>query len=86
MTEDGALVTLGEYFNRIEASMVKGVLESCGIECFAFDDFLRGTVGLDALGGTRLMVRARDLQKAIEILAQIENAPSALDSRDHSGD
>ena len=65
----GELVMLGAYYNRIEAEMVRGLLESSGIPCKTFDDFVRSGIGLDALGGTRLMVHAEDLDKARQILA-----------------
>ena len=42
MKKDEELVMLGEFFNRIEASMVRGLLESHGIECVTFDDFVHG--------------------------------------------
>ena len=66
------LIRIRSFDNYIEASMVAGMLESEGIQSFLQDEF---TVTIDpilsnAIGGIKLAVFDKDLQKANEILAE----------------
>ena len=65
------LIRIRSFDNYIEANIVAGMLESQGIQSFLQDEF---TVTIDpilsnAIGGIKLAVFDKDLQKAHEILA-----------------
>jgi hypothetical protein len=71
------LVTLDVFGSLEEAVVVKGLLESAGIESFLSDGFNSmptdqtiSPVGLFAIGGIQLRVKAEDVEAAKECLAQ----------------
>ena len=66
----GTLITIKTYPDRIEAELVKGVLESKGIKAMVSADDAGGMnpALLWATGGVRLLVQKRDIQKATEVL------------------
>lgn len=64
------LVLLTIFLNVAEAYMMKGLLESEGIESFVFDE--RAAVYTPLVGGVRLMVRNIDLERAKEIICRQE--------------
>ena len=71
-----ALQTLKTFDHVMEAHLLKLKLEDEGINCFLKDVFL---VGLDplyasALGGIKLQVNKNDWEKALKILAIIEQS------------
>jgi len=65
------LVTLAKYLMPLEAHILKGRLESEGIPAAVFNENFSTIYPFAAqlTGGTELKVRARDLEKAQEILA-----------------
>ena len=68
------LITIKTFDNPIEAHMMKSKLESENIMCFLFDENI---VGLNPLynitvGGIKLKINRSDIQKAIEIIDEIE--------------
>jgi len=66
----GILITVKTYPDKIEAELVKGVLESKGIKAMVSADDAGGMnpALLWATGGVRLLVKKNDIQKATEIL------------------
>ena len=66
----GTLITIKTYPDRTEAELVKGVLESKGIKAMVSADDAGGMnpALLWATGGVRLLVKKKDIQKAIEVL------------------
>lgn len=67
------LVLLTVFLNAAEAYMMKGLLESEGIESFVFDE--RAAVYTPLLAGIRLMVRNTDLERAKEIISRQDPTP-----------
>jgi hypothetical protein len=65
------LVTLLQYLQPLEAHILKGRLESEGIQCFVFDENLAINYPFAAnlTGGAKLKVRAEDLERANEIIS-----------------
>ena len=59
-------------FNKYEAYIVRGKLESEGIECFLQNDILRKLNPFATMdnGGVNLQVMERDLNRTIEILKE----------------
>ena len=55
-----------------DLAIVKGRLETDGIQCFALDEYtIQAKPGLsDAYGGVKLQVREEDAEKAIRILKE----------------
>jgi putative signal transducing protein len=60
------LVTVSTFPSRSDAQVAKGVLDETGIESMIRSDNVGGMY--PALGGTDLLVRAEDLEKATEAL------------------
>jgi hypothetical protein len=65
-------VTIKTFTYPIDASIIRGKLESEGIECFIKDEL---TVQVDnfysnAIGGVKLQVREKDVEHAVEILKE----------------
>jgi len=63
------LVTVATFFNASEAYIIKGLLESEGIEAMIFDENAAAYTPI-VIGGVRLVVRQSDLEKAKKILEQ----------------
>lgn len=73
MTDE--FVTVARFISLPELDMVRGLLESEGIECLAPEEYLVGsTFGLYglAVGGLRLQVRASDAERATSLLDQAD--------------
>ena len=67
------LVTLRTFFNATEAHIIKGLLESEGIEAYLLDEHSAAYVYTPiTVGGMRLVVRQSDIEKANEILFSID--------------
>ena len=66
------LVTLLKYLQPVEAHILKGKLESEGIAAAVFDENFSTIYPFAAqlTGGVHLKVRAEDLERAKEILAE----------------
>lgn len=71
MKDKEELVILGEYENTIEASMVKGVLETNGIQAMLTNEIMSNVLSLAPInyGLVRVMVFKSDLDLARQILA-----------------
>lgn len=70
MKDNEELIVLDEYENTIEASMVKGVLETNGIPAMLTNEIMSNVLSLAPInyGMVRVMVFKRDLELAREIL------------------
>ncbi|PZR13642.1 MAG: hypothetical protein DI539_19305 [Flavobacterium psychrophilum] len=64
---------IGSYQYTSEAIIIKGKLESEGIEVFMADNFTIDTDPLvsNAIGGVKLYVRSEDMDKATAVLSEI---------------
>lgn len=64
---------IGSYQYSSEAVIIKGKLESEGVEVFMADNFTIDTDPLvsNAIGGVKLFVRSEQLEKAMSVLAEI---------------
>jgi hypothetical protein len=60
------LVSVSTFPSRSDAQIAKGVLDETGIESMIRSDNVGGMY--PALGGTELLVKAEDLEKATEAL------------------
>ncbi len=71
--EQDTLVLLETFSTDAEAHIVAGMLESNGIPC-CIDNQIFGSsvypIGFSSLGGIRVMVLSRDLDRARSLLAQ----------------
>lgn len=76
---DEMLVVLGEYPSGIDASIVKGVLETNGVRCIITNEIMSSLLPIASLSPdmVRVMVFERDIDEARRILA---SAPIADDS------
>lgn len=65
-------VTIKTFAYPIDLAVIRGRLEAEGIECVAQDELMAQANPFlsNAIGGIKLQVRQRDLQKAIEILEE----------------
>ena len=70
---DVELVTVHQAQGELEAQMIKGVLESEGIDCMLSGESLRLTHGLtvDGLAVVCIKVRAQDEEKAKDVIASV---------------
>lgn len=71
------MITIRTFDNTIDAHLLKTKLESEGIECFLFDE---NTVSVNPLynitvGGIKLKINERDLEKTRGIISLIEDKP-----------
>lgn len=71
MKDNEELAVLGEYENTIEASMVKGVLETNGVHAMLTNEIMSNVLSLAPInyGMVRVMVFRSDLDLARKILA-----------------
>lgn len=71
MKDNEELAVLGEYENTIEASMVKGVLETNGVRAMLTNEIMSNVLSLAPInyGMVRVMVFRSDLDLARKILA-----------------
>lgn len=70
MKKPDDLVILDVYRDAVTAYMAKGVLAENGVESMVTNELMSSILPLNmALGGVRLLVFRRDLEKAREILA-----------------
>lgn len=70
MKDNEELVTLGEYENTIEASMVKGVLETNGVQAMLTNEIMSNVLSLAPInyGMVKVLVFKSDLELARKIL------------------
>ena len=88
MMED-KIVVYQSYIDPIKAHIIKGLLVSCGIECFLSDEHMV-TVNLmysQALGGVKLNVFQRDIEQINTLLKaeQIEPITDLTGNKDEFG-
>jgi len=59
-------------FNLHEADIARGLLESCGVDCFLCDEHMHRVHPLtsEVIGGVRLQVAQQDLELAKELLKE----------------
>lgn len=61
--------TVLHAYNSVEANLVKGLLESEGLDSLVLGEYLQGAVGeLPALGLIRVVVDENDYEKACAII------------------
>ncbi|MEJ2670628.1 MAG: DUF2007 domain-containing protein [Deltaproteobacteria bacterium] len=78
MNFDDAIV-LETFYNRIEAEIAQGILESEGVEAVIMADDAGGTYPmLQFIRGVKLMVAAEDEGRAKEILAAMEDGGALI--------
>lgn len=65
---DTALVVVGTFLNQIDADMARAALEAAEIESMISADDAGGLRPHLWMGGVRLLVRAEDAERAIEIV------------------
>jgi predicted RNA-binding Zn-ribbon protein involved in translation (DUF1610 family) len=75
---DTELVVVGTFLNQIEADMAKGALEAADIESMISADDAGGLRPHLWMGGVRLLVRAEDAERAVEILNQRSSGDDAV--------
>lgn len=70
MKDNEDLVVLGEYENTIEASMVKGVLETNGIQAMLTNEIMSNVLSLAPInyGMVRVLVFRSDIEQARKIM------------------
>ncbi len=70
MKDKEDLVVLGEYENTIEASMIKGVLETNGIQAMLTNEIMSNVLSLAPInyGMVRVLVFRSDLEQAKQVL------------------
>ncbi len=69
------LITVKTFTYPIELAVVRGRLESEGVECFIQDEMMAQVNPFysNAIGGIKLQVKRSDIEKAIEILKENGN-------------
>lgn len=70
MKDKEDLVVLGEYENTIEASMIKGVLETNGIQAMLTNEIMSNVLSLAPINYSmvRVLVFRSDLEQAKQVL------------------
>jgi len=70
--ENEKLITVFSFNFAYEAYIVRGKLESEGIDCFFRDEYYLqlNPLATNAIGGVKLQVLERDLNRTIEILKE----------------
>ncbi|WP_026904851.1 DUF2007 domain-containing protein [Pedobacter glucosidilyticus] len=73
-----ALITLKEFDNPIDAHLLKSRLINEDIDCYIFDENIVALNPLynTAIGGIKLRIDERDLDKALIILKEIDDTPN----------
>ena len=77
-----SLVELGRYSDAALAHIVKGRLESAGIQAVCFDTGMNIAEGVPFLIAVRLMVLDEDLAEARAVLAEEVSPPDDAGSAD----
>jgi hypothetical protein len=74
MSKDDDIVTFDTYYDPMLAEIIRTKLEPNGIPCFITDDNLGIMMPIynQAIGGIKLKVFARDVEKCREIVADID--------------
>lgn len=64
------LITIRTFNSSIDFEMVRSVLESYEIECFAKDEYINRAYLANVNGGVKLQVRESDVERAVAILTE----------------
>lgn len=84
MAKDDDLVVFGVFYSQVEASIVKGVLETNGVQCIITDEVMSTSVFPlpdTSMGAMRILVFQKDLELAHQIM---ESAPIDMQSDEAS--
>jgi len=75
--QDEDLREVTQVWDQNEAEIIKGFLESQGIPCFFRGQILHSVypIFVDGLGEIKILVQAKDLETARELLASREFSP-----------
>ncbi len=70
--EPDKLATAAIFYNLHEADIAKGLLDSCGVDCFLCDEHMHRVHPLtsEIIGGVRLQVAQQDFELAKELLKE----------------
>ena len=73
--EPNKLSTAAVFYSLHEADVAKGLLDSCGIDCFLYDEHMHRVHPLtaDITGGIRLQVPTEELEVAKELLKEYKS-------------
>jgi hypothetical protein len=80
----GRLITIETYNNAMQASLAKNYLESAGVRCVLADEVAvtSGFSGLtNAMGGIKLQVAEEDMDRACDLLDEIEHHRSSAEPK-----
>jgi len=71
------LATAATFYSLHEADVAKGLLDSCGVDCFLCDEHMHRVhpLAVDVVGGVRLQVAEEDLELAKELLREYQPPP-----------
>lgn len=71
----GRLITLETYDNAMQATLAKNYLEAAGIRCSLADEYSVSNLWhlSNAIGGIKLQVAEEDLERASDLLDEVEN-------------
>lgn len=79
MTEGQDFVILEQYCDPYYANIIRGLLETNGLECLLFDDgHAQNAWYIQSMLGVRIMVRQNDLETARRLIADIAQTPLPL--------
>ena len=75
--EPDKLITAAVFYSLHEADVAKGLLDSCGVDCFLYDEHMHRVhpLATDVLGGVRLQVVKEDLELAKDLLKEYVPIP-----------
>jgi hypothetical protein len=79
---DDKIITFESYYDPMLAEIIKARLEANGIDCFVADSNTIGANPLfnNAIGGVKIKIFERDLEKCKQILAEHEDLPLTEES------
>jgi hypothetical protein len=73
--DQSRLEAVGQFLTRVDADIACGALNAAGIEAVVAADDAAGTRPHLWMSGVRILVRAEDVEQAMEILREAEAAP-----------
>jgi hypothetical protein len=76
---DDELVTIATFAREHEAEFARGYLETNEVDVYLADDAMTRIAShlLPMIGGVKLKVRRQDVDRARELLAQVQSDPGA---------
>ncbi|RYY33406.1 MAG: DUF2007 domain-containing protein [Sphingobacteriaceae bacterium] len=80
MHENDKIITLESYYDPITAEIIRGHLEAEGISCFIADGNIVAAQPFyaNAVGGVKIKIFEKDLEKCRQILAAYDNPGQTL--------